>query len=60
MSQYPIDKLITDFDETISERDTISTLVHTAADSHAHIKRGVSRSLAGDGAMVFDAVSSSM
>ena len=38
MSQYPIDKLITDFDETISERDTISTLVHTAADSHAHKK----------------------
>ncbi|MYE90975.1 haloacid dehalogenase-like hydrolase, partial [Candidatus Poribacteria bacterium] len=38
MSQYPIDKLITDFDETISERDTISTLVHTAADSHTHEK----------------------
>ena len=34
MPKYPIDKLITDFDETISERDTISTLVHTAADNH--------------------------
>ena len=33
MSKYPIDKLITDFDETISERDTISTLVRTAADN---------------------------
>ena len=33
MSKYPIDKFITDFDETISERDTISTLVHTAADT---------------------------
>ena len=33
MPKYPIDKLITDFDETISERDTISTLVHTAADN---------------------------
>ena len=31
MSKYPINKLITDFDETISERDTISTLVQTAA-----------------------------
>ena len=38
MSKYPIDKLITDFDETISERDTISTLVHTAADNRAHEK----------------------
>ena len=38
MSKYPIHKLITDFDETISERDTISTLVHTAADNHAHQK----------------------
>ena len=38
MSRYPIDKLITDFDETISERDTISTLVHTAADNRAHEK----------------------
>ena len=38
MSKYPIDKLITDFDETISERDTISTLVHTAADNQAHEK----------------------
>ena len=38
MSKYPIDKLITDFDETISERDTISTLVHTAADNRAHDK----------------------
>ena len=38
MSKYPIDKLITDFDETISERDTISTLVHTAADNRAHKK----------------------
>ena len=33
MSKYPIAKLITDFDETISEQDTISTLVHTAADN---------------------------
>ena len=33
MSKYPIDKIITDFDETISERDTISTLVRTAADN---------------------------
>ena len=33
MPKYPIDKLITDFDETISERDTISTLVRTAADN---------------------------
>ena len=31
MPKYPIAKLITDFDETISERDTISTLVQTAA-----------------------------
>ena len=38
MPNYPIDKLITDFDETISERDTISTLVHTAADNRAHDK----------------------
>ena len=38
MSKYPIHKLITDFDETISERDTISTLVHTAADNRAHEK----------------------
>ena len=38
MSNYPIDKLITDFDETISERDTISTLVHTAADNRVHEK----------------------
>ena len=38
MSRYPIDKLITDFDETISERDTISTLVHAAADNRAHEK----------------------
>ena len=38
MPNYPIDKLITDFDETISERDTISTLVHTAADNRAHEK----------------------
>ncbi len=38
MSKYPIDKLITDFDETISERDTISTLVHTAADNRVHEK----------------------
>ena len=38
MSKYPIDKLITDFDETISERDTISTLVHTAADNRAYEK----------------------
>ena len=33
MPKYPIDKLITDFDETISERDTISTLVYAAADN---------------------------
>ena len=33
MPKYPINKLITDFDETISERDTISTLVYTAADN---------------------------
>ena len=38
MSKYPINKLITDFDETISERDTISTLVRTAADNRAHEK----------------------
>ena len=38
MPKYLIDKLITDFDETISERDTISTLVHTAADNRAHEK----------------------
>ena len=38
MSKYPINQLITDFDETISERDTISTLVHTAADNRAHEK----------------------
>ena len=38
MPKYPIDKLITDFDETISERDTISTLVYTAADNRAHEK----------------------
>ena len=36
MPKYPINKLITDFDETISERDTISTLVYTAADNRAH------------------------
>ena len=38
MPNYPIDKLITDFDETVSERDTISTLVHTAADNRTHEK----------------------
>ncbi len=38
MPNYPIHKLITDFDETISERDTISTLVHTAADNRGHEK----------------------
>ena len=38
MSKYPIDQLITDFDETISERDNISTLVHTAADNRTHEK----------------------
>ena len=38
MSRYPINKLITDFDETISERDTISTLVHTAAANRGHEK----------------------
>ena len=38
MSRYPIAKLITDFDETISERDTISTLVHAAVDTRKHEK----------------------
>ena len=38
MPKYSIDKLITDFDETISERDTISTLVQTAADNREHEK----------------------
>ncbi len=38
MPKYSIDKLITDFDETISERDTISILVHTAADNREHEK----------------------
>lgn len=38
MSKYPIDQLITDFDETISERDNISTLVHTAAENRTHEK----------------------
>ena len=38
MPKYPINKFITDFDETISERDTISTLVHTAADNRVHEK----------------------
>ena len=38
MPKYPIDKLITDFDETISERDTISTIVHTAANNRVHEK----------------------
>ena len=38
MSKYPIDKLITDFDETISEQDTISTLVHTAAENRGYEK----------------------
>lgn len=33
MQKYPIDKLITDFDETVSERDTINALVHAAADN---------------------------
>ena len=33
MPKYPIDKLITDFDETISEQETISTIVQTAADN---------------------------
>ena len=32
-TKYPIAKFITDFDETISERDTISTIVQTAADN---------------------------
>ena len=32
-TKYPIAQLITDFDETISERDTISTIVQTAADN---------------------------
>ena len=38
MPKYPIDKLITDFDETISERDTISTIVQTAADKRGDEK----------------------
>lgn len=38
MPNYPINKLITDFDETISERDTISTLVYTAADTRTREK----------------------
>jgi HAD superfamily phosphoserine phosphatase-like hydrolase len=33
MQEYPIDKLVADFDETVSEEDTISLLVHAAADS---------------------------
>lgn len=32
-TKYPITQLITDFDETISERETISTIVRTAADN---------------------------
>lgn len=38
MPNYPIHKLITDFDETISERDTISTIVRTAADNRGREK----------------------
>ena len=38
MPNYPIDKLITDFDETISEQDTISTIVRTAADNRGREK----------------------
>lgn len=38
MPKYPIDKLITDFDETISARDTINLLVHTAAENRKHGK----------------------
>lgn len=38
MPNYPIDKLITDFDETISEQDTISTIVRTAADNRGRKK----------------------
>ena len=38
MPKYPIAKLITDFDETISEQDTISTLVRTVADTRQEEK----------------------
>lgn len=37
-TKYPIAKLITDFDETISERDNISTLVQTAAENRGSEK----------------------
>ena len=36
MSVYTIDKLITDFDETISEADTIQLLVYAAAENREH------------------------
>lgn len=36
MSVYIIDKLITDFDETISEADTIQLLVYAAAENREH------------------------
>jgi len=35
MPNYPINKLITDFDETVSEMDTIRLLIHAAADNRA-------------------------
>lgn len=37
-TKYPITQLITDFDETISERETISTIVRTAADNRGSEK----------------------
>ena len=36
MSIYTIDKLITDFDETVSEADTIQPLVRAAVATHGH------------------------
>ena len=38
MPKYPINKLITDFDETISEQEAISTIVQTAADNRGDKK----------------------
>ncbi|MCZ6677294.1 MAG: hypothetical protein O7E52_08595 [Candidatus Poribacteria bacterium] len=38
MPKYPIDKLIADFDETISEQDTISLIVHATADNRRNGK----------------------
>ena len=37
-TKYPITQLITDFDETISERETISTIVRTAAENRGSEK----------------------